>query len=62
MNYILKNITSFISLINCVFNITINSIQAQKQPEKKPFRTASSLVVIYTNDFSDLTDKSTSQG
>ena len=34
----------------------------QKQPEKKQFTTASSLVVFYTNDFSDLTDKSTSQG
>ena len=62
MNYILKNITSFISLINCVFNITINSIQAQKQPEKKQFQTSSSLVVFHTNDFFDLIDKSTSQG
>ena len=31
----------------------------QKQPEKKPFTTASSLVVFHTNDFSDLIDMST---
>ena len=29
----------------------------QKQPEKKQFTTASSLVVFYTNNFSDLIDK-----
>ena len=29
----------------------------QKQPEKKQLPTASSLVVFYTNDFSDLIDK-----
>ena len=34
----------------------------QKQPEKKQFQTSSSLVVFHTNDFSDLIDKSTSQG
>ena len=31
----------------------------QKQPEKKEFPTSSSLVVFYTNDFSDLIDMST---
>lgn len=31
----------------------------QKQPEKKQFTTPSSLVVFYTNDFSDLFDKNT---
>lgn len=29
----------------------------QKQPEKKQLPTTSSLVVFYTNDFSDLIDK-----
>ena len=38
------------------------TMNKQKQPEKKPFTTASSLVVFHTNDFSDLIDKSTSQG
>ena len=36
------------------------TMNKQKQPEKKQFTTASSLVVFYTNDFSDLIDKSTS--
>lgn len=31
----------------------------QKQPDKKQFPTSSSLVVFYTNDFSDLVDKNT---
>ena len=35
------------------------TINKQKQPEKKQFPTSSSLVVFYTNDFSDLIDKST---
>ena len=35
------------------------TMNKQKQPEKKPFTTASSLVVFYTNDFSDLIDMST---
>ena len=38
------------------------TINKQKQPEKKQFQTSSSLVVFHTNDFSDLIDKSTSQG
>lgn len=38
------------------------TINKQKQPEKKQFQTSSSLVVFYTNDFSDLIDKSTSLG
>ena len=38
------------------------TMNKQKQPEKKQFTTASSLVVFYTNDFSDLIDKSTSLG
>lgn len=35
------------------------TMNKQKQPEKKQFQTSSSLVVFYTNDFSDLIDKST---
>jgi len=36
------------------------TMNKQKQPEKKQFPTSSSLVVFYTNDFFDLIDKSTS--
>ena len=35
------------------------TINKQKQPEKKQFTTPSSLVIFYTNDFSDLVDKNT---
>lgn len=42
----------------CKFSVLLSKIE--KQPEKKPFTTASSLVVFYTNDFSGLIDKSTS--
>ena len=38
------------------------TMNIQKQPEKKQFPTSSSLVVFHTNDFSDLIGKSTSQG
>ena len=43
-------------------NFEFKVMNKQKQPEKKQFTTASSLVVFHTNDFSDLIDKSTSQG
>ena len=42
-------------------NLEFETMNMQKQPEKKQFPTASSLVVFHTNDFSDLIDKSTSQ-
>ena len=42
----------------CKFSVLLSKIE--KQPEKKSFTTASSLVVFYTNDFSGLIDKSTS--
>ena len=38
------------------------TMNKQKQPEKKPFPTGFFSVFFYTNDFSDLIDKSTSQG
>ena len=44
----------------CKFSVLLSKIE--KQPEKNQFTTASSLVVFHTNDFSDLIDKSTSQG
>ena len=43
-------------------NLEFEVMNKQKQPEKKQFPTSSSLVVFHTNDFSDLIDKSTSQG
>ena len=43
-------------------NLEFETMNMQKQPEKNQFPTSSSLVVFYTNDFSDLIDKSTSQG
>ena len=38
-------------------NFEFKVMNKQKQPEKKQFTTASSLVVFYTNNFSDLIDK-----
>ena len=41
----------------CKFSVLLSKIE--KQPEKKQFTTASSLVVFYTNNLSDLVDKNT---
>ena len=56
--------TKFLLFENKSFpkNLEFETMNMQKQPEKKQFPTSSSLVVFHTNDFSDLIDKSTSQG
>lgn len=66
----LEILIQYHSISNIVFqknmcfpeSFEFETMNKQKQPEKKQLPTTSSLVVFYTKNLSDLIDKSTSQG